>query len=319
MGLIINTNLAALFSQRQLTRSSNGQTQAMERLSSGMRINSARDDAAGLAIATGMSSQIRGLNQAIRNSNDAISVLQTADGALNSITTDLQRIRELSIQAANETNSLQNKQALQAEVDQLLSNIEATAFDSQFNGISLFRRDTLMPEVDENKQAVVDGLFSAWFAQSEAMITELYGLTADGSKLNINLSDTPDPDLLASVSGTVGADGKTENMFLNIDMSDFPIGLRPDGGEPPFYSDRIIAHEMVHAVMGRTMNFNALPTWFKEGTAEFIHGADERVWGIWWPPMGIAAITLALPILAPWPMISALPTLAGMAAALITR
>lgn len=101
MPLVINTNVAALNAQRQLVASGNDMSEAMERLSSGKRINTARDDAAGLAISNRMTSQIRGLDQAVRNANDGVSMIQTAEGALDEVTNILQRMRELSIQSAN--------------------------------------------------------------------------------------------------------------------------------------------------------------------------------------------------------------------------
>ena len=119
MGLFINTNLSALNAQRQLTSTSSNLSRSFERLSSGLRINGARDDAAGLSITTRFSAQIRGLNQAVRNSNDGISLAQTAEGALNETTNILQRIRELSVQSANDTNNDADRESIQAEVDQL--------------------------------------------------------------------------------------------------------------------------------------------------------------------------------------------------------
>ena len=105
MGLYINTNQSALNAQRQLSSSTSSLGRSFERLSSGLRINSAKDDAAGLSISTRFTSQIRGLNQAVRNSNDGISMAQTAEGALNETTNILQRIRELAVQSANDTNN----------------------------------------------------------------------------------------------------------------------------------------------------------------------------------------------------------------------
>eukprot|EP01030_Chromulinospumella_sphaerica_P020412 gene20412-20325_t len=108
----------------------------MQRLSSGLRINSAKDDAAGLAISDRMTSQIRGLTQAARNSNDAISLTQTAEGALGSISSNLQRIRELAVQSANGTNSASDREAIQNEVTQLTSEINRVATTTQFNGLN---------------------------------------------------------------------------------------------------------------------------------------------------------------------------------------
>ncbi len=137
MALTINTNVASLNAQRHLANSRNGLNTAMERLSSGLRINSAKDDAAGLAISDRMTSQIRGLNQAARNANDGISLAQTAEGAMQESTNILQRIRELSVQSANATNSAADRAALQAEVNQLKSEMNRIANSTTFNGLKI--------------------------------------------------------------------------------------------------------------------------------------------------------------------------------------
>ncbi|UTA49472.1 flagellin [Simiduia sp. 21SJ11W-1] len=137
MPLVINTNVQSLNSQRQLVKSGADMSQAMERLSSGMRINKAADDAAGLAIANRMTSQIRGLDQAVRNANDGVSLIQTAEGGLNEITNMLQRMRELSIQSANGIYSDADRSTLNAEVQQLKSEVQRIADTTSFNGQSL--------------------------------------------------------------------------------------------------------------------------------------------------------------------------------------
>lgn len=135
MGLRVNTNVAAINAARVLRRSTTALNKSLERLSSGLRINRAADDAAGLAIAEGLHSQVLGSQVAQRNSQDGISLVQTAEGALTETTNALQRIRELAVQAANGTNSTSNRTALEAEVSQLLSQIDDIAKDTQFNGI----------------------------------------------------------------------------------------------------------------------------------------------------------------------------------------
>ena len=135
MGLRINTNVAALNTSRTLQRSTGDLNKSLERLSSGLRINRAADDAAGLAIAEGFRSQVRGTQVSIRNSQDGISLVQTAEGALSETTNILQRIRELAVQAANGTQSTDNRAALNAEVQQLLSQIDDIALDTEFNGV----------------------------------------------------------------------------------------------------------------------------------------------------------------------------------------
>lgn len=133
MALTINTNIASLNAQRNLGKSQNDLNRSMQRLSSGLRINSAKDDAAGLAISDRMTSQIRGLNQAARNANDGISMAQTAEGALSETTNILQRMRELAIQAANDTNSASDRASLQAEVNQLKQEMTRIAETTTFN------------------------------------------------------------------------------------------------------------------------------------------------------------------------------------------
>jgi len=137
MPQIINTNIASLTAQRNLNASQRDQDTALQRLSSGLRINSAKDDAAGLAISTRFDAQIRGTSVAVRNAGDAISLAQTAEGALGSINDSLQRIRELALQAANDTNSDLDRGALQEEVAQLIEEIEFVSQSANFNGKNL--------------------------------------------------------------------------------------------------------------------------------------------------------------------------------------
>jgi flagellin len=137
MPQIINTNIASLNAQRNLDKSQSANQTALQRLSSGLRINSAKDDAAGLAISTRFTSQIKGLDVAVRNAGDGIALAQTAEGALGSMNDSLQRIRELSVQSANATNSDVDRDALQAEVEQLVAEISRTADETDFNGRSL--------------------------------------------------------------------------------------------------------------------------------------------------------------------------------------
>jgi flagellin len=134
MAAIINTNMASLNAQRNLSTSQMGLNTSLQRLSSGLRINSAADDAAGLSIATRMDSQIRGMNVAIRNSNDAISYSQTAEGALGKVTDAMQRMRELAVQSANATNSASDRTNLGTEFAQLQAEITRLTGSTKFNG-----------------------------------------------------------------------------------------------------------------------------------------------------------------------------------------
>ncbi len=134
MALVINTNVMSLNAQRNLSTSGNQLATALQRLSSGLRINSAKDDAAGLAISDRMTTQINGLSQAVRNANDGISLAQTTEGALQEVTNNLQRIRELAVQSANATNSASDRIALNQEVTQRIAEIDRIASQTSFNG-----------------------------------------------------------------------------------------------------------------------------------------------------------------------------------------
>jgi flagellin len=142
MAQIINTNLISLNTQRNLTTTQGVLAQAVQRLSSGLRVNSAKDDAAGLAIAERMNSQVRGMNVAIRNANDGISLAQTAEGALGKIGDMLQRMRELAVQAANATNGTADRANLDAEYQQLGAQITDTISKTKFNGTAILATGT---------------------------------------------------------------------------------------------------------------------------------------------------------------------------------
>ncbi|MEX1826327.1 flagellin [Luteibacter sp. CQ10] len=137
MSLTINTNISSLTAQNNLSKSQNKLSSAIERLSSGNRINSAKDDAAGLAISTRFTTQINGLDQAVRNANDGISLAQTTESALDEVTNNLQRIRELAVQSTNASNSASDRAALDAEVQQRLSEVTRIATQTNFNGMKV--------------------------------------------------------------------------------------------------------------------------------------------------------------------------------------
>src|SRR5213592_641071 len=137
MPMTINTNLISMNAQRNLNMSQSSLAMSMQRLSSGLRVNSAKDDAAGLAIAERMNTQVRGMNVAIRNANDGISLAQTADGALASVSDALQRMRELAVQARNSTNSPSDKDSLNQEYAQLGAEIQRVLGGTTFNGAAI--------------------------------------------------------------------------------------------------------------------------------------------------------------------------------------
>jgi len=165
MPQIINTNIASLDAQRNLNTSQSSLNQALQRLSSGLRINSAQDDAAGLAISDRMTAQINGLNQAGRNANDGISLTQTAEGALQQSTAILQRIRQLAVQSANATNSASDRQSLNSEVNQLTSELSRIANTTTFNGLK-----------------ILDGTYQGQQFQVGANANETIGVSIQGAR-----------------------------------------------------------------------------------------------------------------------------------------
>ena len=167
MPMMINTNVASLNTQRNLYKTSDMLNQAIARLSSGKRINSAADDAAGLAISERMTTQIRGLDQAVRNANDAIGLTQTAEGAMATISENLQRIRELAVQSANDSNSATDRVALNQESSALLQEIERTSTQTTFNGRTL-----------------LDGSFTAQQFQIGAQANQTVSVTVGSTRLS---------------------------------------------------------------------------------------------------------------------------------------
>lgn len=276
--MIINHNISTLNVHNQLNRMNLAQVKSMEKLSSGLRINKAGDDAAGLAISEKMRGQIRGLAQEQRNIQDGISLLQTAEGGLQEIHELLHRGHELSVQSKNDTLTDTDRESIQVEINQIVKEVDRIANDTEFNTINLL--NVTSSTDSQEQQKAVEALQKYWLKNSEDLITNYYGLTADGASLDIQFVQNSGDGKVAWVQGSyysTGTDGRYFNQKLVLDMSDFSPVTMPNGGGSWISNDRIIAHEMVHAVMGRTTNFRDLPKWFKEGTAEFLAGADERL------------------------------------------
>ena len=205
MPQVINTNIASLNAQRNLNMSQSSLATALQRISSGLRINSAKDDAAGLAISERFTSQIRGLNQAARNANDAISLAQTAEGSLAEMTNNLQRIRELAIQSANATNSASDRVALNTEAQQLIAEIDRVAQQSTFNGRNLF-----------------DGTFSTQSFQVGPQANETIDVTMTsartatlGSLATVTTTDNTQRILTVLANFTGAAIGDTVDLVAN--------------------------------------------------------------------------------------------------------
>ena len=220
MPAIINTNIASLNAQRNLTTSQSALATSLQRLSSGLRINSAKDDAAGMAISDRMTSQIRGLNQAARNANDGVSLAQTAEGGLSALGDSLQRIRELAIQSANSTNSASDRASLNAEAQSLLSEISRVASTTQFNGLNLldgsFTSSQFQVGANAN-QTISVSIGGATTAQIGAY--QQTGQTITGAFTGANFTITPSGSTTATTIGASAATGSVGNNLITADSA----------------------------------------------------------------------------------------------------
>ncbi|WP_459618361.1 FliC/FljB family flagellin [Bordetella sp. 2513F-2] len=215
MAAVINTNYLSLVAQNNLTKSQSSLGTAIERLSSGLRINSAKDDAAGLAIANRFTSNVRGLTQAGRNANDGISIAQTTEGATAEITTHLQRIRELSVQAANGTYSSTDLASMQDEVEQRLADIDRISQQTDFNGVKVLSADrtltlqvgardgeTITIDLKEISSSTLD-LASFSIAGPTGDATDYTGGTAAGAVTLKSTNGSGDPAAVSSAAVTL--------------------------------------------------------------------------------------------------------------------
>jgi flagellin len=194
MALLLNTNISALNAQRKLNTTTKALSGTFERLSSGLRINRAKDDAAGLSITTRFTAQIRGLNQAERNANDAISLIQVAEGSLDETTAALQRMRELAVQAANDTYTSSDRADLQKEVDQLMSEIERIKDETQFNG------QTLLSGGFASKKFHV----GAYSGQTISLTVASAGISAIGAEVSLVTQSAAD-DMIFSLDNAINS------------------------------------------------------------------------------------------------------------------
>jgi len=270
----INTNVTSLFLQRQLTDNTNKLSVTFARLSSGMRINSAADDAAGLQISNRLTSQINGLAVAQRNANDGISIAQTTEGALSESTNILFRMRDLSLQASNGSLSTEDKAALNQESEQLKQELDRINSTTSFGGNQVFEQTDAVASGGgtEAERNILQILQSGVLAESEDIIQSVLGLTGDGSKMKIDLENVDGAgNKLASVSYLTTTPGT--NLVMTIDLDDFSS---LDASKTKQLKSTLL-HEMTHAVMANNMDLTSVPTWFVEGTAEAVSGADDRV------------------------------------------
>ena len=231
MAQVINTNVMSLNAQRNLNTSGASLATSIQRLSSGLRINSAKDDAAGLAISERFTTQIRGLDVAVRNANDGISLAQTAEGAMVEIGNNLQRIRELSVQSANATNSSSDREALNAEVSQLIEEIDRVSRQTNFNGTNL-----------------LDGSFSGALFQIGADAGQTIGINSlvDASKASLGKAQYAATQTTSGANGLVSgtaatASGTITGLKVNtVDISNVSVAVGDSGKD--------VANKIVNAI-----------------------------------------------------------------------
>ena len=197
---VINTNIKSLITQDALNINNRHLSTAMERLSTGYRINSASDDAAGLAISTRMESQIKGLTMAVKNAHDGISVIGTAEGAMEEVTAMLQRMRELAIQSSNDTNSEKDRKYLQDEVDQLIREIDRISETTQFNSMNILDGswDCKVFQIGANKGQIMN-------VSIGSMATKVLGVAKSNAAAAAEYCPPPDPILVGSTAEGVAA------------------------------------------------------------------------------------------------------------------
>ncbi|EBW4445756.1 flagellin FliC [Salmonella enterica subsp. enterica serovar Arechavaleta] len=237
MAQVINTNSLSLLTQNNLNKSQSALGTAIERLSSGLRINSAKDDAAGQAIANRFTANIKGLTQASRNANDGISIAQTTEGALNEINNNLQRVRELAVQSANSTNSQSDLDSIQAEITQRLNEIDRVSGQTQFNGVKVLAQDnTLTIQVGANDGETIDidlkqinsqtlgldtlNVQKKYDVKSEAVTPSatLSTTALDGAGLKTGTDSTTDTGSIKD--GKVYYNSTSKNYYVEVEFTD---------------------------------------------------------------------------------------------------
>ena len=268
---------------RMFEQNNRSLTNVYRQLTSGKRINSASDDAAGLQIANRITSQINGNKVAIRNANDAVSMLQTMEGAVQESTNILNRMRDIAVQSANATNTSADRKALNEEMVQLKNELNRINEATTFGGQRVFEDASSSRVAGESNDTLT--ALQTWLPEAEARISDYLGLDAFSLPMSVTFSTGGGGTLASVVGNTFDSEGRATSITLDIntdsitfDPDTLPNGDDTGGGA---YADRIIAHEMVHAVQWVNWDVPSMQangdTWFLEGTAELIHGADYRL------------------------------------------
>lgn len=261
--LFVNTNVSALKGMNVLTNVTDRLNRSFEQLSSGSRINSAKDDAAGLQVSNRLETQIIGTNQASRNIQDGISAVQIADGAMGEITQIAQRMRQLAVQMSSNTLSQEDRDGAQLEIEKLIEASNGIAEAANLGGETPLLKGAEV-NYTANSDADIFARVTGMMEQAEANIKAHFGIEGDGEDtFQMLIQNGGAGGVVAFVTSAPG-----NVISMTLDRDDF------NGSIPNI--DRIVEHEMVHAVMGNQIT-SAMPKWFTEGASELIHGADDRL------------------------------------------
>lgn len=283
MAMVVKNNMPAKQTLNKLNKNSKALSKSLKKVASGMKLNSAADDASGFSISEKMRVQIRALDQANANAQNAGSLLQTAEGAASSTVDILKTLKEKAINAANDTNTDIDRATIQKEMDQAIDQISDNA-NVTFNGIRIFDGGA---DISKSVQdTIIKALNSEWLKASFEMIQDAYGINFTDGRASVNemevvLKDEGDNNRLAYVTHrAVG--GVTDKLTLTVNMHYYddmdesdPNGSSPSTGSQ--YLDRVIAHELTHAVMAANVkDMDNVPLFIVEGFAEVTHGIDDN-------------------------------------------
>jgi flagellin len=268
----IQGNWLSFMSWRSFSKNTSGLDASLQKLSSGLRINSAADDAAGLAMSENFITRYRSLVQATRNAQDGISLLDTAEGALQEIHNMLNRGRELSLQAANGIYSTEERTSIQVEIDDILREIDRISDTTTFNSRRLFNSFGSGATIGK----IINGLQNGWLEKAADIIKQYYGVEGDGSKITIRF-ENQGPNA-AWITGTPGVNGVLDDLELHINLGAFGSSTVAGAATSNLIADdRKIARALTMATLARAVDYYNLPSWFRSGVADLLAGRDETL------------------------------------------
>ena len=288
MAMVVKNNMSAVNTLNVLDKNSNALAKSLAKVSSGMKINGAADDASGFAISERMRVQMRSLEQDVQNAQNGISMLKTAEGAVSSTVEIVKTLKEKAINAANDSNTDADRATIQKEVDQYANQIDDNALVT-YNGRYLLNKpytEGASSDEQEVEKFIVKGLNSEWLKKSMDLIQSSYnlafGTNASVNEIEVKFEDENTSTLAYVTNSYNTSTGVTSKLSLTINMNyNKNMSLTDENGLTNHagagYLDRTIAHEMTHALMAANIkHFNALPLYVKEGAAELVHGIDDE-------------------------------------------